>query len=50
MKKDLEYELKSSKLTSDDINKAMERELKDADAKVNDKDLKDALDLSTSGE
>ncbi|WP_462408906.1 peptidylprolyl isomerase [Neobacillus sp. Marseille-QA0830] len=48
MKDDLEYELKSSKITSDDINKAMQKELKDADVKVDDKDLKDALDLSTS--
>jgi len=43
MKKDIEYQVKSSKLTSDDINKAMQTELKAADVKVNDKDLKDAL-------
>jgi foldase protein PrsA len=48
MKKQVEYEVKSSKLTTEEINKAMERELKDADVKVNDKDLKDALNLSTS--
>jgi foldase protein PrsA len=47
MKKQVEYEVKSSKLTTEEINKAMERELKDADVKVNDKDLKDALNLST---
>ncbi|WP_040204448.1 peptidylprolyl isomerase [Neobacillus jeddahensis] len=47
MKKDLEYEVKSSKLTSEEINKAMERELKAAKVKVNDKDLKDALTTTT---
>ncbi|MBU8915661.1 peptidylprolyl isomerase [Bacillus sp. FJAT-29953] len=43
MKKDIEYQVKSQKLTTDVINKAMERELKDANVKINDKDLKDAL-------
>lgn len=43
MKKDLEKEVKSKKLTNEDINKAMQRELKDANVKVSDKDLKDAL-------
>ncbi len=48
MKKDLEYEVKSKKLTNEDISKAMERELKDAGVKINDKDLKDALKTNTS--
>jgi foldase protein PrsA len=43
MKSDIEYQVKSSKLTSDDINKAMQNELKAANVKINDKDLKDAL-------
>ena len=43
MKKEIEYQVKSSKLTTDSINKAMERELKAANVKVSDKDLKDAL-------
>jgi len=43
MKSEIEYDVKSSKLTSDSINKAMTRELKAADVKVSDKDLKDAL-------
>ncbi|MDR7001304.1 peptidylprolyl isomerase [Neobacillus niacini] len=48
MKKDLEYQVKSSKLTNDDINKAMQRELKAADVTVSDKDLKDALKPETT--
>lgn len=47
MKKDIEYQVKSQKLTTDVINKAMERELKDANVKINDKDLKDALTPQT---
>ncbi|MGG3471159.1 peptidylprolyl isomerase [Neobacillus pocheonensis] len=43
MKKEIEYQVKSSKLKSDDINKAMQNELKAANVKINDKDLKDAL-------
>lgn len=50
MKKQMEYEVKSSKLTSEDINKAMQRELKDANVKVNDKDLKDALNTETAAQ
>ncbi|MFF2446265.1 peptidylprolyl isomerase [Neobacillus sp. NPDC058068] len=50
MKKELEKELKSKKLTSEDINKAMQRELKDANVKVSDKDLKDALKPQTSAQ
>ena len=48
MKSEIEYLVKSSKLTNDDINKAMQRELKDADVKVTDKDLKDALETKTT--
>ncbi|WML57238.1 peptidylprolyl isomerase [Neobacillus sp. PS2-9] len=47
MKKEIEYQVKSSKLTSDSINKAMQRELKAANVKVSDKDLKDALNPQT---
>ncbi|MBU8880017.1 peptidylprolyl isomerase [Bacillus sp. FJAT-29790] len=43
MKEKMEYELKVSKLDGEKIQKAMERELKDANVKVNDKDLKDIL-------
>ncbi len=50
VKDDMEYELKVSKLTSDTINSAMEKELKDADVKIEDKDLESLLDAtSTSG-
>ncbi|MBI0580138.1 peptidylprolyl isomerase [Neobacillus cucumis] len=48
MKKELEYQVKSSKLTNDDINKAMQNELKAADVTVSDKDLKDALKPETT--
>ena len=44
MKEKMEYELKVSKLDADKIQKAMERELKDANVKVNDKDLKSILE------
>jgi foldase protein PrsA len=44
MKTEIETQVKSSKLTTEEINKAMQRELKAADVKVSDKDLKDALD------
>ncbi|MFC0417397.1 peptidylprolyl isomerase [Cytobacillus solani] len=47
MKKDMEYELKVSKIDGATIEKAMERELKDANVKINDKDLKDILKSST---
>jgi foldase protein PrsA len=48
MKKDIEYEVKSSKLTSDIISKAMDREMKAANVKISDKDLKDALKAKPS--
>lgn len=44
MKDQMEYELKVSKLDADKIQKAMERELKDANVKINDKDLKSILE------
>ncbi|MEY2191678.1 foldase protein PrsA [Bacillus sp. OV166] len=47
MKDEIETQVKSSKLTTEEINKAMERELKAADVKVSDKDLKDALKPQT---
>ncbi|MFP5110845.1 peptidylprolyl isomerase [Bacillaceae bacterium C204] len=47
MKDEIETKVKSSKLTTEEINKAMQRELKDADVKVSDKDLKDALKPQT---
>ncbi|MBV7508184.1 peptidylprolyl isomerase [Bacillus sp. sid0103] len=50
MKKEIETQVKSSKLTTEVINKAMQRELKAADVKVSDKDLKDALNPQTAAE
>ena len=47
MKKDLEYELKVSKIDNETMEKALQRELKDADVKVKDKDLKDTFDTSS---
>ncbi|MEH7343027.1 peptidylprolyl isomerase [Bacillus sp. JJ1532] len=44
MKEKMEYDLKVSKLDADKIQKAMERELKDANVKINDKDLKSILE------
>jgi foldase protein PrsA len=43
MKKEIEYDVKSSKITSDAITKAMDREMKAANVKISDKDLQDAL-------
>jgi foldase protein PrsA len=43
MKTEIEYQVKSAKLTNDVINATMEKELKSADVKIDDKDLKDAL-------
>lgn len=48
MKKDIEYKVKSAKLTNDIINNVMQKELKEANVKVDDKDLKDALNPQTS--
>ncbi|AIE59249.1 peptidylprolyl isomerase [Bacillus methanolicus] len=46
MKNELEYKLKVSKLDQDIVQKAMNRELKDADVKIKDKDLEDILNQS----
>lgn len=43
MKSQIEEQVKSSKLTNDIINKAMERELKEAGVKIDDKSLQAAL-------
>ena len=43
MKEQMEKELKSSKLTNEKINEIMQKEIKDADVKISDKDLKNAL-------
>ncbi|PKG25445.1 peptidylprolyl isomerase [Niallia nealsonii] len=46
VKDEMEYKLKVSKLTTEDINEAMEKELKEADVSITDKDLKALLDTS----
>ncbi|MDR7076700.1 foldase protein PrsA [Neobacillus niacini] len=43
MKEQMEKELKSSKLTNEKVNEIMQKEIKDADVKISDKDLKNAL-------
>jgi foldase protein PrsA len=48
MKSEVEYDVKSSKLTSDAINKAMTRELKAANVTISDKTLQDALKIQSS--
>ena len=48
MKKDIEYEVKVSKIDSETIQKVMEEELKSADVKVKDKELKDAIASDSS--
>lgn len=48
MKKEVKDQVVSSKITTDTINKAMQRELKAVNAKVNDKDLKNALNSQTT--
>ncbi|MEH7081426.1 peptidylprolyl isomerase [Neobacillus drentensis] len=50
MKAEIETQVKTSKLTTEEINKAMKRELEAADVKVSDKDLKDALTPQTGTE
>lgn len=50
MKEKMEYEVKVAKLDGEKIEKAMERELKDASVKINDKDLKDILKSNTETE
>jgi foldase protein PrsA len=48
MKKDIEYQVKSAKLSNDIINATMQKELKSANVKIDDKDLKDALTPQTA--
>ncbi|WP_445486571.1 peptidylprolyl isomerase [Niallia sp. 03133] len=48
VKDKMAYDLKVSKLTNEEINKAMQKELKDADVSVEDKDLKSVLDSNAS--
>lgn len=48
MKNQMEQTIKSSKLTQDVVNKALQRELKAVDVKILDKDLKDALNPTSS--
>ena len=48
MKKEIEYEVKVSKIDSETIQKVMEEELKSADVKVKDKELKDAIASDSS--
>ncbi|RHW43125.1 peptidylprolyl isomerase [Neobacillus notoginsengisoli] len=43
MKKEIEQKLKAEKLTPETVDAAMQRELKAANVKIKDKDLKDAL-------
>jgi foldase protein PrsA len=50
MKGDLEHELKVSKLDGAAVQKAMEREMKDADVEVKDKDLKKALESAPAAD
>jgi foldase protein PrsA len=44
MKDQMEKDLKSSKLTNEKINEVMQKEIKDANVKISDKDLENALD------
>ncbi|MGM9924047.1 MAG: peptidylprolyl isomerase [Bacillus sp. (in: firmicutes)] len=48
MKDEIEREVKLSKLDAQKMQQVMEKELKDADVEIKDKDLKDALNLSGS--
>lgn len=48
MKSEIEYDVKSSKITSDMINKAMQNELKAANVTISDKSLQDALKVQTT--
>ncbi|MFT8323194.1 MAG: peptidylprolyl isomerase [Bacillus sp. (in: firmicutes)] len=48
VKDKMAYDLKVSKLTTEEINKAMQKELKNADVKIEDKDLKGILDTTTT--
>lgn len=44
MKKEMEYQVKVSKLDGEKIQQAMDRELKAADVDIKDKELKGVLD------
>ncbi|PLS17525.1 peptidylprolyl isomerase [Bacillus sp. M6-12] len=44
MKKQLEYEVKTSKIDQEKVNKAVDKELKDAKVEIKDKDLEKALE------
>jgi foldase protein PrsA len=44
----MEEEIQASKMSGDVINKALQRELKAADVKIKDKDLKGALNTNTA--
>ncbi|WP_042349667.1 peptidylprolyl isomerase [Bacillus massiliigorillae] len=46
MKKEIEAQVKASKLDSDKVQKVMQKEIKDAKVEIKDKDLKDALNTS----
>lgn len=48
VKDDMEYELKVSKLTSDTINAAMQKELEDANVEIEDEDLNSILTTTTT--
>jgi foldase protein PrsA len=50
MKADLEYQLKVSKLDGEAVQKAMERELKDANVDIKDADLKGVLESKAQGQ
>lgn len=50
MKKELEHELKVSKLDADSVQKAMEREMEAAKVNIKDKDLKGVLDTEKAAE
>lgn len=50
MKSELKDKVKKSKLDSDTVQKAVDEAVKDADVKINDKDLKDILDNSNSND
>lgn len=50
MKKEIEHDLKVSKLDADSVQKAMQREMKAAKVEIKDKDLKDVLNTEAEAE
>ncbi|MEH7180805.1 peptidylprolyl isomerase [Neobacillus vireti] len=50
MKGQMEKELKQSKLTNEKVNEIMQKEIKDADVKISDKDLKNALNPAAAAQ